>query len=59
MPKHPHLSWFMSSDKTWPYLYRRDVQRRDKPLDNHIPYNTFVEICEAYGLDVEDAIRSR
>lgn len=54
----PHLSWFISQTGI-PYLYRRDTQRSDKPYDNHIPYATAAEACEAAGIELENFIRTR
>lgn len=57
MPLYPDLSWFINEDG-WPYLYRRDVQRRDFPNDFHTPYDTAEEACKVAEITVEDLCRS-
>lgn len=57
----PHLAWFLNEEK-YPYLYRRDAQRREFPNDFHTPYETFAEAAKAAGMDsveIENFLRSR
>lgn len=57
----PHLAWFLN-EEGYPYLYRRDAQRRMYPNDDHTAHNTFMEAAKAAGMDeteIENFLRSR